>query len=153
MTSQPQSPWLPRLAAFALAALAAASAVYWGLKWPGQQNTGAGTPLAALEQPAIDALVLARALGGGLVSVAAQAAPVASIAASRLALVGVVANSKQAGVALISVDGKPARPYRVGATVEEGLVLQSVGPRKAALAATANGPPSMTIELPLLNKK
>ena len=36
---------------------------------------------------------------------------------------------------------------------EDGLVLQSVGPRRAALSTSANGPPSMTIELPLLNKK
>jgi general secretion pathway protein C len=152
MTSHPQSLWLPRLAAFALAALAAASAVYWGLKWPGQQINTQATPLAAQEAPAIDPLALARALGGGLAP-PAQAAPVASVAANRLALVGVVATSKQAGVALISIDGKPPRPYRVGATVEEGLVLQSVGPRRAALSASANGPPSMTIELPLLNKK
>jgi general secretion pathway protein C len=152
MTSHPQSLWLPRLAAFALAALAAASAVYWGLKWPGQQPNAQGTPLAGQEVPAIDPLALARALGGGFAPTA-QAAPVAPVASSRLTLVGVVATSKQVGVALISVDGKPARPYRVGATVEEGLVLQSVGPRRAALSASASGPPSMTIELPLLNKK
>ena len=98
-------------------------------------------------------MALARVLGGGLVAPAAQAEPVASVAASRLTLVGVVATSKQAGTALISVDGKPARPYRVGAKVEEGLILQSVGPRRASLAASVNGPPSMTIELPLLTKR
>ena len=153
MTSHPQSPWLPRLAAFALAALAAASAVYWGLKWPGQQITNPATALPAQDAPTIDPLALARALGGGIAPVNAQAEPVVSMAASRLTLMGVVATSTQAGVALISVDGKPARPYRVGAVVEDGLVLQSVGPRRAALSTSANGPTSMTIELPLLNKK
>ena len=153
MTSHSQSPWLPRLAAFALSALAAASAVYWGLKWPGQQITSPTTVLPGQEVPAIDPLTLARALGGGVASVIATAEPVVSTAASRLTLMGVVATSKQAGVALISIDGKPARPYRVGAVVEDGLVLQSVGPRRAALSTSANGPPSMTIELPLLNKK
>jgi general secretion pathway protein C len=153
MTSHPQSPWLPRLAAFALAALAAACAVYWGLKWPGQQAGNSATPVAAQDAPAIDPVALARVLGGGLVAPATPVEPVASVAASRLTLVGVVATSKQAGTALISVDGKPARPYRVGAKVEEGLVLQSVGPRRASLSASVNGPPSITIELPLLTKR
>ena len=153
MTSHPQSLWLPRLAAFALAAIAAASAVYWSLKWPTQQVNSAPAPLTAQEELPIDPTALARVLGGGLVAPAVQAAAPASVAASRLTLVGVVATSKQAGTALISVDGKPARPYRVGAKVEEGLILQSVGPRRASLSASVNGPPSMTIELPLLNKK
>ncbi len=153
MISNPQSPWLPRLAAFAMAAAAAASAVYWGLKWPAQAVNTTAAPLAPQEAPATDPMALARALGGGLAAPAAQAAPVASVAASRLTLVGVVATRNQAGTALISIDGKPARPYRVGAKVEEGLVLQSVGPRRASLSASVNGPPSMTIELPLLAKK
>ena len=153
MISNPQSPWLPRLAAFALAAIAAASAVYWGLKWPHQGVDNKAAPVAVQEAPAIDPLALARALGGGLVIPAAQAAPAASMSAGRLSLVGVVASGSQMGTALISVDGKPARPYRVGATVEDGLVLQSVGPRRASLATSVNGPPSLTIELPLLAKR
>ena len=153
MTSHPQSPWLPRLAAFALAALAAASAVYWGLKWPTQRLDIQATPLVAQEAPAMDPVALARVLGGGLPTSVEPATPAVPIAATRLTLVGVVATSRQAGTALISVDGKPARPYRVGAKVEDGLVLYSVGPRRASLAASANGPPSLTIELPLLTKK
>ncbi len=153
MTSHPQSPWLPHLAAFALAALAAASGVYWGLKWPAQKLDIQAAPLAAQEAPAMDPVALARVLGGGLPTTVEQPTPAVSVAATRLTLVGVVATSRQAGTALISVDGKPARPYRVGAKVEEGLVLHSVGPRRASLAASVNGPPSMTIELPLLNKK
>ena len=101
----------------------------------------------------MDPVALARVLGGGLPTSVEPATPAVPIAATRLTLVGVVATSRQAGTALISVDGKPARPYRVGAKVEDGLVLYSVGPRRASLAASANGPPSLTIELPLLTKK
>ena len=153
MTSNPQRMWLPRLAAFGLAALAAGSAVYWGLKWPGQANDASAASIAAPEAPAIDPQTLARALGGGLVAQTPQAAPAAGLAASRLTLVGVVATSKQAGTALISVDGKPARPYRVGAKVENDLVLLSVGTRRASLSASANGPVSVVLELPLLSRK
>ena len=153
MILNPQSMWGPRLAAFLLAALAAASAVYWGLKWSGQ---GVDRPVAALpvaESPAIDPQGLARALGGGQVVQATAAAPVVASAASRLALIGVVATARQGGTALIAVDGKPARPYRVGATVEDGLVLQSVGPRRAQFAARMDGPATLTLELPVILKK
>jgi hypothetical protein len=34
------------------------------------------------------------------------------------------------GAALIAVDGKPPKPYRVGARIEDGLVLQGVAPSK-----------------------
>lgn len=153
MTLNPQRMWAPRLAAFGLAALAAASVVYWGLKWPGKGGDVPAASLAAAEAPAIDPQVLARALGGGLVAQAPQAAPAVGVAASRLTLVGVVATNKQAGTALISVDGKPARPYRVGAKVEDELVLLSVGTRRASLSASANGPVSVVLELPLLSRK
>jgi general secretion pathway protein C len=153
MILNPQSMWAPRLAAFLLAALAAASAVYWVLKWSGQGNETAVAALPVAEAPAIDPQSLARALGGGQIVQATPATPVVANAASRLALLGVVATARQGGTALIAVDGKPARPYRVGATVEDGLVLQSVGPRRAQLAARMDGPATLTLELPILSKK
>ena len=152
MQPNSQNIWWPRLAAFVLAGLAAASAVYWGLKWPGASAPAAAITVATTETASSDPQALARALGGGT----ASTAPVAAIAlpslGSRLSLVGVVADSKRGGAALISVDGKPARPYRVGAHVEDGLVLQSVALRSAALAPDANGPISVTLEMPLTKK-
>jgi general secretion pathway protein C len=70
--------------------------------------------------------------------------------ASRLKLTGVVANRSQSGYALISIDGQPARPYRVGARVNDALVLHSVAPRSAALAASLDAPVSLTLDLPKL---
>ena len=154
MTFRLQSVWLPRFAAFVLAAVAAASAVYWGLKWPAAQEIrDTAAPLSMQERPAPDPAALARVLGGGLVAPAEQTAPLAAATVNRLTLIGVVSTRRQAGTALISIDGKPARPYRVGAKVEDGLVLYSVGPRRASLAASANGPASVTIELPQLAKR
>ena len=151
MYSSKHSIWWPRVAAFGLAALAAGSAVYWGLKWP----TSTTSPMATVamnEAPQVDPLTLARVLGGGNTTANAAPAPAVISAVSRMALVGVVANGKNGGSALISVDGKPARPYRVGSAVEEGLVLQSVGPRRALLAPNLQGPASLTLELPGLKK-
>jgi general secretion pathway protein C len=49
---------------------------------------------------------------------------------------------------LIAVDGKPAKPVRVGAVVAEGLVLQSTQERRANLGASLQGPAALTLELP-----
>ncbi len=158
MRTNPQSPWWPRIAAFLLAGLAAASAVYWGLKWPNTSAAnaaGAAASVLVAETAPANPQALARALGGGNVvaEVAQQPAAVAAASlASRLALVGVVAYRSRGGAALISVDGKPARPYRVGARVEDSLVLQSVAARRAVLAEKLQGPASVTLELPPLSK-
>jgi general secretion pathway protein C len=72
--------------------------------------------------------------------------------ASRFALVGVVASRAHSGAALISVDGKPPKPFRVGSTVDEGLVLKSVDSRRAELAASMDAAPTVTLDLPLLHK-
>ena len=69
-----------------------------------------------------------------------------------MTLVGIVANAKNSGAALISLDGKPARPYRVGAKVDDGLVLKSVAPRRAMLASGPDAPESVTLELPALKR-
>ncbi len=69
--------------------------------------------------------------------------------ASRFALLGVVASRGNQGAALIAVDGKPPRPFRIGATVEEGYVLKFIDKRKAELAARVDGPSLVTLELPL----
>lgn len=66
--------------------------------------------------------------------------------ADTLVLQGVVANRAARGVALIAVNGKPARPYRVGSRIEDRYVLQSVAARSAVVARADNGP-ALTLEL------
>lgn len=72
--------------------------------------------------------------------------------ASRFSLLGVVAARSHDGAALIAVDGKPPRPYRVGAAVDDTLVLQSVQPRRAVLSSSVGGPPVLTLELPPIKR-
>ena len=84
----------------------------------------------------------------GLPATAVIKAPVAA-PSSRFALQGVLSGrSSGGGAALIAMDGKPARPYRIGAQVDAGLVLQSLGPRQAALGATVDGPTTVRLEMP-----
>ena len=142
--------WQVRIVTFVVAALAAASAAYWGLKWAAPAPLHTSAALAFADAPPTDAQAVARLLGGGQAPAAAPEAPV-EMAASRFKLIGVVADRAHGGYALIAMDGKPARPYRVGAPVDEALVLQSVAPRSAALAPRMDAPPSMTLELPKLS--
>lgn len=138
--------WTLRLITALLWALAAASAMYWGLRLGGPGATRA-VPATAQARPAGDAsarlAAIARVLGD---DPSALASPVAS-ASSRFALLGVVAQGST-GAALLVIDGKPAKPYRVGSELEEGLLLQSVGPRHVVLAASAGGPALHRLELP-----
>lgn len=142
------SRWFVAGSTFALWALVAASAVYWGLKLS-SGGAAANAPAPVRSQPPADPAAVARLLGAS--PRAAESAPVASLS-SRFVLVGVVASRDRQGTALIAVDGRPAKPFRVGASVDEGLVLQSVENRRAVLAAGVTGPPALTLELPPLRK-
>jgi general secretion pathway protein C len=149
MQTQSINLWWLRTVTFLVAAVAAASATFWVLKWTSPPPSHPSAAVIFSEAPTADPQAIARLLGGG--QVVASAAPLAS-AASRFKLTGVIADRAQGGYALISVDGKPAKPYRVGAQIDDGLVLQSVAPRSAALAARLDAPASLTLELPKLNR-
>jgi general secretion pathway protein C len=144
MVSNTSNRWVVAAATFVLWAAVAASAVYWGLKLA---SSGAGSAVAPppARVATADPAALARLLGASPVS--AAAAPVASLS-SRFVLLGVVASTSHEGAALIAVDGRPARPYRVGTPVDQVLVLQSVEANRATLGNSTGGPAVITLELP-----
>lgn len=139
--------WRIRLVTLALGALAAGSAVYWALKW---SNRSAPAPQSlSVSQPQSSNTQRIAVLLGAQASPQAAKAP--SLAQSTFKLLGVIRVGRQGqGSALISTQGKPAKPVRVGDEVDRGLVLQSVGKRSAELGSDLNSPPSVTLELPLL---
>lgn len=145
MVSSTTSRWAPRLAASLLAGLAAAGVVYWALKVP---VSGTGSAVAAVQVPVLapDTGLVARALGGSAAPADLPSAVAAPVAASaRFALVGVV-DQAGSGVALIGLDGKPAKPVAVGASVGEGWVLRHVQGRSATLEREGDAP--LRLELP-----
>ncbi len=145
----PAGRWVPRIAALLLGAAAAASLAYWGLRlWP--QGAGGAIPAAMVPAPAAQAAdpdQVARLLAAP--GAAPASAPAVSVA-SRLVLTGVAAARSGRGTALIAVDGQSPKPFVVGATVAEGLVLQSVQGRRAALGPAMRGPSTLVLELPPL---
>lgn len=137
--------WPSATATTALWALAAASVVFWGLRLLSPSDAVA-PPAVSSNAAAVDPAAVAQMLG----VVPSQATVAATPdAASRFQLLGVVADADQQGAALIAVDGKPARPFRVGAKVAEGYVLQSVSTRAASLGASVDATPAFTLQLPV----
>lgn len=150
MSPAPFAAWTVRGATFALWALAAGSVAFWALQLGGRSGVSTAPVPPPRAVAAGDPAAIARLLGGAPAAVA-PGGPVTSLS-SRFQLVGVVAQERSGGgAAVLSVDGKPARPYRVGAMIEEGLVLQSVQGRTATLGAP-DGPARLTLELPPLKR-
>lgn len=150
VNASPSSPTV-RVATFAVWLLAAGSCVYWGMKLTARPATLTASPAVARPAAPVDPAALARLLGGTgpLAAGAGTAAPLSN----RFVLVGVVSGMKsREGAAVIAVDGKPARPFRVGGAVDDTLVLQSVQGRRAVLAPAAGGAPAVTLELPPAKK-
>jgi general secretion pathway protein C len=114
-------------------ALAAAGALFWGLKlFVAAQPLPPHTQVAgAAAMPPGD---LTRLLGADPPPPAAAAEPAQD---ARFQLVGVVSprphQAPHEGLALIAVDGRPAKVFRVGAIVDGQNVLQTVGLRNATL--------------------
>lgn len=144
---------LARLSAFVIWSLVAASAVFWALR------LAASPPQVPPYAVAVGNSVAVRGdlgrLFGAPQRTAAATQPTPE-APSRFRLIGVMAPRSGAmqtepggGVALIAVDGKPARPYAVGARLDSDLILQSVGLRTASLGP-AQGARSVLLELPAL---
>jgi general secretion pathway protein C len=115
---------------------AALSVVYWGLHWQISADTetqGSSGTAGTAGGAFIDSTAVARALGAANPSGAEPANPAGTSAdATRFALLGVL-GQKRAGTALIAVDGKPAKPVRLGAPVADGWTLLRLESRRAVL--------------------
>jgi general secretion pathway protein C len=135
-----------RWTAFGLWAAVAASVVYWGLKLfvPGTPAPVHAAVASLATPPRGD---LSRLLG---VDAAPDVAPPPQ-ASARFHLIGVVApraeGAAREGLALIAVDDKPPRAYRVGALIDGDTVLQAVHARGVALGPRG-GAANFTLDIP-----
>lgn len=137
-------------------ALVAAAAVAWGLRVFVQPLPVPAGAAVADTAPVLQA-DLTRLLGADPPPPATAPEEAAPPPDTRFTLVGVVAprgagaagrpSRSSDGVALIAIDGQPARAYRVGARVEGETVLQSVNARGAELGPRG-GPARIALALP-----
>lgn len=148
---------LSRVAAFLIWALVAATAVFWLLRLTAQGPSIRHATLAS-PQALPSRAELSRVLGS--TPVTATAAAASPELSSRFILTGVMAPKKSPagsakpqgpgpGLALIAVDGQPAKPYALGAKLDDNLTLLAVTLRSASIGPEG-GSPVLTLELPAL---
>ncbi len=141
-----------RLSAFVIWSIVAATAVFWALRL-GVSGSTMPPYAVAVDRSAPLRGDLARLFGAPPIVVAAAETP--SEAPSRYRLVGVMApkgaqqGEGRYGLALIAVDGKPAKAYPVGARIDGDMVIQAVSLRTASVGP-AGGGNSTLLELPAL---
>lgn len=137
-----------RLLSFFVWALLIASALFWGLKLF-VQAPGLPEQVQLPTRPVLQVGDLARLLGASAATEdEGEPAPAGS---ERFALLGVVAPRGAAqssqGVALIAVDGQPAKAFKTGTVVVDDLLLLAVEKRLIRLGPKG-GPSSMELSLP-----
>jgi len=150
MAHTPANLWKLRLATLALWTLAGASATYWGLRLTALPHERTGTAAATLppEPPTIDANAIARLLGAPQNTTAASPTTAPPAPTNRLVLQGILAGTQSSsGAALIAINGQPAKPYRIGAEITPGLVLQSLERKQARLGATVQGEAVLVLDI------
>jgi general secretion pathway protein C len=146
---------LSRAAAFLIWALVAATGVFWLLRLTAQGPSIPHATMASAE--ALPARAeLSRVLGSTpVMATPATASPELS---SRFVLTGVMAPKKSPGgagksqgpgLALIAVDGQPAKPFALGAKLDGNLTLLAVTLRSASIGPEG-GLPVLILELPAL---
>jgi len=134
-----------RWTGFFVWALAAASAAFWGIKIFAATRPvppGAQAPQVVAANGPMERLF-------GAVVVPTVAPPPQHPESERFQLVGVIAppGATQGGFALISLDGQPARTWRVGTTVDGNTALLSVSKRGAEFGPPG-GPTAFSLQLP-----
>lgn len=163
MTSIPTSAvttrWRMRLVNFVLCALAGASVAYWGLRWLGYAPfMPAPTTPSVNANPSAPGSAKAQSTGSAsinqdfqlvaqIMGVTAPQAAGSPQAASRFSLLGVAFAGSQQGAALIAIDGKPPKHFRVGQELDAGLRLLSLTPRGVNVGQ--NKVTAFTLELPV----
>jgi len=141
--------WLPALTTLVVWALAAAVVAYWVLQFAGASGLPTQAPSVSRLTPAEPAPIqVQKALGS---VTAAPEVVLPADASSRFVLSGVVASGTGQGSALIAVDGQAPAAFKAGQVVAEGVVLRSLAPRQARLSASAQGPVTLTLDMPPLS--
>ena len=147
-----QTMWI-RFVTFAVWMVAAASAAAWLLpQWRSASGADGSSPAPVAMERGVPPADWGPALTHPQASPGAAAPPTdAALDAARFKLVGVAGPLKPngQGVALLSVDGKPAQAYAVGEQVAPQRVVQEVSAHMVRIGVPG-GAPTVTLQVPLL---
>ena len=136
--------WTLRLFTLLVWLLVGLCAAYWAFKFVTTKPVEATAALATTTA-VVDSKAIAKLLGA-TDNVAKQ--PTTTAASTKFVLFGLAATAGGKGVALIALDGKPARPYRVGSLVADDLMLKSISKTGVVLAASLTAADGVSLELP-----
>jgi general secretion pathway protein C len=138
------SSWTLRLFTLMIWLLVGLCAAYWAFKFVTTKTVEATTAQSA-PTVEVDSKAVGRLLGAtDTVAVKAVNTP----ASTKFVLFGLANSAGGQGYALIALDGKPAKPYRVGSLVADNLLLKSISKTGVILAASLKSPDGVTLELP-----
>jgi len=137
-----------RWCGFFIWALVAASAAFWGIKiFSATRPVPAGAQTPTVSAAAAGPM---ERLFGAVVA-PASAAPVLHPESERFQLVGVIAppagTGTAGGLAIVTIDGQPARAWPIGSTLDGNTTLLAVSKRTADFGPSG-GPSAFTLQLP-----
>lgn len=136
--------WTLRLFTLLIWLLVGLCAAYWTFKFATTKAIEA-TATPAAPTVVVDSKAIGRLLGAtDNIAVKAINTP----ANTKFVLFGLAGSTGGQGYALIALDGKPAKPYRVGSLVADDLVLKSISKTGVLLATSLKAPDGVTLELP-----
>jgi general secretion pathway protein C len=137
-----------RWTGFFIWALVAASAAFWGVK-----IFAASRPVPEGAQAPMVAVAAAGPMERLFGAIVVPTTPVAAAhpESERFQLVGVIAppngSGMQDGLAIVTIDGQPARAWRIGTTLDGNTTLLAVA-RRTADFGPHGGPSAFTLQLP-----
>lgn len=134
--------------------LAAGCGLFWAQKLLNTAPQASAAPsrraAAALGNSTANATALTQLLGGATVTGASRESTRFNLTGTVVAHpVEIPGGSGGGGMALISVNGKPARHYRVGQPLDDLYVLQSVGIGSVTLASGTGERTPLTLAMPM----
>lgn len=136
--------WTLRLFTLMVWLLVGLCVAYWAFKFittkPLEATAALAVPTVAVDSKAVGKLL------GATDGIAVKA--VNMPASTKFVLFGLANSVGGQGFALIALDGKPAKPYRVGTLVADNLVLKSISKTGVMLATSLKAPDGVTLELP-----
>jgi len=136
--------WTLRLFTLLIWLLVGLCAAYWAFKFATtktvEATTTQSTPTVVVDSKAVGRLL------GATDTIAVKA--VNTLASTKFVLFGMANSVRGQGYALIALDGKPARPYRVGSMVADNLLLKSISKNGVILASSLKSPDGVTLEPP-----
>jgi len=136
--------WTLRLFTLFIWLLVGLCAAYWAFKFATTKTVEATTAQSAPSM-VVDSKAIGKLLGA-TDNVAVKA--VNTQASTKFVLFGLANSVGGKGYALIALDGKPAKPYRVGGLVADNLMLKSITKNGVILATSLKSPDGVTLELP-----